>query len=150
VDDVVFVKQFEYDPEEDENDPDQMKLVEPRSNDPISDETFRAEGIEVNTFVITSLLARPVMGLDTPDDPPDQVLEAPGPVSSKPDDESQIVIWPPFDPGTVFLEKSTGRRLKFVLPAVNNRWVMVDEERQHLRRMLPDELVKFESVLGAP
>jgi hypothetical protein len=144
-DDGIAATELQHDPDEEEDDQEHIEALESLpSGVPICDNTFDFQGMVENTFVMSSRYRRPILRPDRREDSPCQVLVAIDAVSSASDEETEEVTWPPFPPGTVLIEKSTGIRLQFVVPAVNNRWLMFDPEREHLRRMLPDELQRLE------
>jgi hypothetical protein len=141
--------EVEHDPDEEEDDHEHIEALQTLPPGvPISDDTFDIQGTCGSTLIMCSRYRRPSTGGDGPGDSPDQDLEAIESVSSDSDDEREVISWPPFGPGTVLFERSTHIRLVFVVPSASGLWVMLDEEREHLRYMLPEELERLESVPG--
>jgi hypothetical protein len=145
----MAVKEMEYDPEEDENDPEQMEILGSLPIDRVSDDTFRAEGIHENTFVMTCLVTEPVRRPYTPDDSLDPFPKETDSSSSESHPSTFEAPLSQVLTGTEFYERSTGIKLQYLIQASDGRWAMVDPERLLIRRLDPSELERVESVPGA-
>jgi hypothetical protein len=144
-DDAIVVDGVLEEPDDESDDDDDVPgpgelLRSLRPNFHISDDAFVAEGIRGKRLVMRSLDPEASAELDETNDPPGPPLDETGPPPPEPDQGTVGVTRPETLTGTKFIEESSGIELTYVILAGDNRWVMFDEERRHIRRVRPEGL----------